>query len=389
MNPAKQKNILFLTHVNTLGGTGGYLLMILRNLSDEYHGHLMCQEKVGILPVAESLGASTKVIKMRGWRKWKYSLHNRLTIKKIRDYCVKHKIDLIYSNFYRVTPYAVSVARELNIPCITAVHDHAPADKLQKFETFESDLLVAVSQSVYNHLREHFKGPLVCIYNSIDVDAYRALATHVEDIRKEFAIGPKTKMVVVIAAIHPLKGYHVFFDAMKTVTQKIPDIKFVCVGKPQDSKLLTIDQLKQYVEDLGIAERVIFTGRREDVPSILMACDVLVHPSFTEAFGRVLIEAMCMGKAVVATHCGGPSEIVEDGVTGLLVEKENAEQLAEATIKILSNDERRVKMGQAGENRVKKMFSPEETVVQFNDLFADLLDEQGRNKVKKAYAHSH
>jgi len=101
------------------------------------------------------------------------------------------------------------------------------------------------------------------------------------------------------------------------------------------------------------------------------------HDEEREAFGRVLIEAMALSIPVVATRCGGPAEIVEDNVTGYLVDSDEPQELAKAVSILLKDEQKRKEMGRKGRSRAEEIFNPENTVSRFNEIFDSLLKEEG------------
>ena len=106
----------------------------------------------------------------------------------------------------------------------------------------------------------------------------------------------------------------------------------------------------------GVADRLRFTGVRNDIPRLMREADLITLPSLTEACSMVIIEAMAMGKPVVATRAGGNLELVDDGVTGLLVERAH-DAVAEATVRILQDLPGRDRMGAAARTRAEERFS--------------------------------
>jgi glycosyltransferase involved in cell wall biosynthesis len=124
---------------------------------------------------------------------------------------------------------------------------------------------------------------------------------------------------------------------------------------------------------LGIERAVRFLGFRTDVTRIFAASDVVVLPSVAEAFGLVLGEAMVMQKAVVATRVGGIPEIVEDGVTGILVPPASPAALADAILSLLRDPERRTQLGEAGRRRVIETFRFETMMERYEALYEALL----------------
>jgi len=121
-------------------------------------------------------------------------------------------------------------------------------------------------------------------------------------------------------------------------------------------------------------KHVHFTGWREDVADILTLCNLFVLPSLCEHFGRVLIEAMAMGKAVVATSSGGVPEIVLDGGTGFLVPPAQAEPLAHAVLSLLNDPQQAAALGAAGRRRAETQFSITRHVEAVESLYRQAME---------------
>jgi glycosyltransferase involved in cell wall biosynthesis len=144
--------------------------------------------------------------------------------------------------------------------------------------------------------------------------------------------------VGIVGRLQPWKGQEIFLRAAARIVEARADIRFMVVG----GAILGWegsypDDLRRLAADLGIADRVHFAGHQADVHPWYDALDVVVHASFEEPFGLVLVEAMALGKPLVATNLGGPLEIVEDGTSGLLVPPGDPERLAEAVERILAD----------------------------------------------------
>jgi starch synthase (maltosyl-transferring) len=130
--------------------------------------------------------------------------------------------------------------------------------------------------------------------------------------------------------------------------------------------------LGRQAEALGIDRLVHFTGWLDDIRQMLALADLFVLPSHGEHFGRVLIEAMAMGRAVVATDAGGVPEIVKHGETGWLVKPGQPDRLAEAALQLLGNCEQSERFGLAGRRVVEDSFSVERHVGQIQSLYHHL-----------------
>src|SRR5262249_581198 len=131
-----------------------------------------------------------------------------------------------------------------------------------------------------------------------------------------------------------------------------------------------LESLRQRTAELGLSDRVVFLGTRDDIPEVLAALDVLVHcPTAPEPFGRVLAEAMAVGCPVVAACCGGIPEVVDDGVTGLLVPPGDVMGFVSAIIPFLKQPALRKRFGQAGCRRAKALFGVEAHVLGVLDAY--------------------
>jgi len=148
----------------------------------------------------------------------------------------------------------------------------------------------------------------------------------------------------------------------------VDQVTFLVVGDGDLRK-----ELQEYAVKLGIADSVIFCGYREDIPKIIAATDVLVLASLGESFGRVVIEAMAMGKPVVATNVGGVPEIILSDHTGILVELANPDSIAQAVVRLLKDEKLSKKIGQAGLRRVQEKFTIEKHVQEIQRVYDSVL----------------
>lgn len=148
------------------------------------------------------------------------------------------------------------------------------------------------------------------------------------------------------------KGTNELFSSFLKLHQKYSNVGLLFIG-PED-KITGIDiSLYQAVKDSGAA---VFTGFTSEVPQYISAIDVLVHPSYREGFSMVIQQAMAMEIAVVTTNIPGPSEVIEENVSGLLAEAKDSESLAQAMEKFLQDNVLRSSMAHEGYNRARKLF---------------------------------
>jgi glycosyltransferase involved in cell wall biosynthesis len=154
--------------------------------------------------------------------------------------------------------------------------------------------------------------------------------------------------------------------ALPEVLKQVPDVFLVIVGPGDDRP-----RLEAMAQELKVTDRVRFAGRvsDEELQSYLAACDLFVLPSTGEGFGIVYLEAMFHGKACIGARAGGVPEVIEHEVTGLLVDPERLDRLAEVISRLLTGDANRFAMGAAGKLRLEREFSTQ----RFRDRLAALI----------------
>jgi glycosyltransferase involved in cell wall biosynthesis len=158
-------------------------------------------------------------------------------------------------------------------------------------------------------------------------------------------------LVGMVGRLQRWKGMHVFVDAMARVHRARPDACAVIVGGPHVTEPRYGDELAARAQELGVAAAITFAGFRSNVPEWMQAMDVFVHASDREPFGIVVVEAMALGKPVVAGAAGGPAEIITDGVDGLLVRFGDDESLANAILRYLDDQAFAARAGTAARIR--------------------------------------
>ena len=180
-------------------------------------------------------------------------------------------------------------------------------------------------------------------------------------------------VIGMVGWIWPWKGQDVFLRATAALLDRWPTAHIVIVGSTGDPTFRR--ELDDLVAELGMAERVVFAGDRREVYDWFDAIDVAVHASWGEAFGLVLVEAMALATPVVATSVGGPAEIIEDGVSGLLVPPGDHQAMAAAIARALDPGVA-ADLGQAASARAE-LFSAERMAMTIASLFDEVLERGG------------
>ena len=283
-------------------------------------------------------------------------------IRALTDHLALVQPDVIHTHMYRAdivgTQSALALAacgvrRPYIVSTVHSSRIRSRDDReLIRRLTPEMDQLIAVSRSIERKITdEHRTGaPVRLIYNGVDLQRY----DHQEpcaSIRDEYGLEAGSRIVGVVARLEPEKGHQTLIEAWPHVLREAPDAYLLIVGEGSRR-----DFLEQWAAAHRVAHRVVFTGRRDDIPAVTAALDVAVLPSWREAQGLSILEAMAMSRPVVASDVGGIPEMIEDGVTGLLVEHDNPVALAAAIVRLLKDRTYAATIAKAGHDLVQDRF---------------------------------
>jgi glycosyltransferase involved in cell wall biosynthesis len=194
-------------------------------------------------------------------------------------------------------------------------------------------------------------------------------------VRSEFQIDRRAPLIAVVSRLVRTKGLEGFLEAAVAVTTRFPSARFLIVGDACAEPERRVELEKQTAA-LNLNGRVIFTGARNDVPQILREVDVSVLPSLSESFSNTLLESMAHGVPVIATRVGGNTEIITDGVNGLLVPPRDPAELAMAMNTLLEFPDLAQRLGQAARERVIREYSLERLLQRTEDLYTSLLERR-------------
>jgi glycosyltransferase involved in cell wall biosynthesis len=260
-------------------------------------------------------------------------------------------LDLVHANGARCMLYAGPAAGRVPIPCIWHVRVLARDWLLDRIRVRYAKAIIANSGAVAATLKPYLapSRKIEVVYNGLDLKRFDAVKPL--DLACEFSL-PAAPVVLAAGRFSRWKGFADLLQACAVLKSK--SIAFTCLllGKALRSEKDAEAQLAQQARELGLSN-VVFAGWRDDVPAIMKAASVLVLPSHTEPFGRVIIEAWACGLPVVATNAGGPAEIIADKVNGLLVRTGDAGQIAGAIEMILRERALAGRLSVAGFQRAK------------------------------------
>jgi glycosyltransferase involved in cell wall biosynthesis len=287
----------------------------------------------------------------------------------------EEKPDLIHlCNGFRANLDAIVAAWMVGVPCVCHVKGFEKYNCLDRLFARTVALGICMTEAIRIHCEKHRIIPkrMTVIYDGLDVEGFRP-TRHPSAIRQELGISPRSPVIGIVGNIQHWKGQLTVLEALREIASVLPDIRCLVVGGVHRDGVEYAQTLYRYVEDNVLGSRVIFTGFRDDVANLLATMDVVIHASVSpEPFGRVILEAMALGKAVIATDIGGVPEFVQHGVNGKLVPPRDSKTLAKAILELLRNPVRRDRLGANGRSTVHRRFAVQQHVEQVCEAYSRL-----------------
>ena len=234
---------------------------------------------------------------------------------------------------------------------------HLRHNSFSRWKHRQVDCFIAASEAI-RHMLVSDGVPeerTVTVHEGIDVE--HVLAAPLVDVHQAFFLPHGAPVVGNIAALVPHKGQRHLIEAAHLVVQKLPDVRFVILGEGE-----LREALERLVKEYHLEKHVLLPGFRTDVFGCLKSFDVFVMSSVTEGLGTSLLDAMACSRPIIATEAGGIPEVVAHGVTGLLVPPRDHTAMADAIVALVSNEQRRRAMGEAGFARVNEKFTVERMI---------------------------
>jgi L-malate glycosyltransferase len=241
---------------------------------------------------------------------------------------------------------------------------HLKGNAFSRWKYHQVDCFVAASEAIHHMLIEDGIDPgrVVTVYEGIDLGRVQAEAP--ASIHAEFWLPTQAPLVGAVAALTQEKGHKYLIDAAALVVREVPDARFVILGEGD-----LRPALERQIKELHLDKHVLLPGFRADILAFIKSFDLFVMSSLAEGLGTSLLDAMAFSKATVATDTGGIPEVVSHGETGLLVAPRDHRALAAAISGLLKDQERRERMGRAGLERVKRLFTAERMVERTLDVY--------------------
>lgn len=301
--------------------------------------------------------------------------------RRISTFLRHEQIDIIHSHLFGPTVEAGLLSRLTGVPTVGTIHgvgDLSPRESLKplKFGIMRQGVsrLVFVSESLRDTFLSRATYPrarTAVIPNGVDPADH----LHARDaaVRAEFGIPENAFVVGALGNLRPVKRYDVFLQMAAALHGRDSTYRFVVVG--QDTEPLHGELLKLRAS-LGLDGIVHFTGFRGDVERVLPSFDLFAITSDSEGFSIATVQAMASDLPVVATRCGGPQEILEDGVTGRLVATGDPLGMAEVVDHLRRNPQLRASLAAAGRRSAVERYSVHSQIARYEELYDAVIAER-------------
>ena len=319
-------------------------------------------------------------VEMEDYPLFKHPPYSLALAVALHDAVRKHELDLVHVHY--AIPHATSawVACEMlkgerDLKIVTTLHGtditlvglHPSFQAITQFSILRSHGLTAVSDFLKRETVRDFSVPesrIEVVPNFVNTRIYRP---GLEPCHRATLAPDGEKIVMHISNFRPVKRVEDVVEIFARVLGEIPS-RLVLVGDGPD-----LPRARVRVEELGIRDRVVFLGEYTPVQELLSCSDLFLLPSGSESFGLAALEAMACGSPVVASRVGGLPEVIMDGETGYLCEAGDIDEMAAASIKILSDDKHRKELSDAGRAFAVKHFSSECIVPRYEEYYRRIL----------------
>lgn len=298
----------------------------------------------------------------------RFSVGLRRTVAEIRRLIADQRIDIVHVD--GVTNFVPALAaRRSGIPVVWTYNDHPPAPLRPMLHSLVGALAsrVIVQGQALRQTRTaacpKLHDKTTVLPGTVDTSRFAPAEHDAEQrqtVRNELGVPPDGLLVGTVGNMNRFKGHRYLLEAAARMREQMDAIRFVIVGRELDTDAAYRRELKELTARLGLRDRVVFAGFREDVPAILSALDLFVLPSALESCPIALLEAMAMRVPVVATDVGAVGDMVVHGETGLLVPPRKPQALADAMLTILRMQPEEVRtMTQTARERIEQGFGPD------------------------------
>lgn len=410
MNKNKQYKILYIQHAGGVGGSAMSLLYTLEGVNRSEFDPIVALAR----PNAELEELYSKAgYKVIPWEKitlWDHStvspknLYNPRSWRHLFNVIINWKRtyrstielvkavtpDIVHLNSMPLSLCAFALKRE-GVPFVWHVREPPPDQGLRtriiRYMMMQSDNLIFICEADRKAWVNGKKGKV--IFNFVNFSTFNKNIDG-NAIRQKYGITPNCKVLLYLGGLSEIKGLPLFLDAVGVLSKKVPSLKVLMPASLEIApptfkhrivwKLLPFfgyglinRKVKRKIRELKLENILIRLAFQKNIAPFIAASDVVVFPSTKPHFARPIIEAAAMGKPSVGSKLGGVCELIEDDKTGLLVEPGNSLALADALLNLLKDDEKRMRIGEAGYRKATEQFNSETQIKKILEVYREIM----------------
>jgi glycosyltransferase involved in cell wall biosynthesis len=379
--PLPRRKVFYFLDSLEVGGTETQAVeLALRMSASAYDVTLGCLRVKG--PLLEKLKGSAVAIREFHPVGGLDSPRGLYQLARLSGFLRREKFDVVHTHDLWTNLMGVVAARMAGVPAIVssrrdlAHFDWYQGSKrswLRRIQNLSGVVLANATPIRDALISEDGFAPekLRVIHNGVDTVKFQRAR---RDRERLFPGMQNQKLVVLVGNMHTdVKGHPWLIDAAPSVLKEFPQTRFVFAGDG-DSR----PAFEQQAAKLGLQSNFLFLGRRSDIPDVLASCDIAVLPSRAEGLPNAVLEYMATGLPTIASRVGGNAELVEDGVTGLLVPAEDSAAIAGALLRLLRDPELSRKMAESGKKVAMENYSFDRMICEVDALYTELLRRRGR-----------
>lgn len=360
------RNIVFLNTHFSWGGGENWTLLTAKGLADRGHNVWVAgRQDSEIIKRAKAKGLRTEIVNLHNT----LSCLNPVKIFSFKSFLEENNIEVLFLNLSRDRKFGAITGALADVERI--IYRRGVDRPLKKrfysnwlYGTVLTDI-IANSKSTKENVMKNLKGILnkekiKLIYNGVEIPE------NIEpgfSLREDYNINESDKILVNVGRLFPEKGHDLLLAGMKKLNRLNQSWKLFIIGEGDER-----DKIERLISEYELDDQVYLTGFVDNVDEYLAQADLMVHSARIEGFGLVLVEAMATGLPVVAVAASNIPEIVQDGEVGLLAKEENPQDLAEKVNQLLKDDDLRTTYASNARDYVKKNFSIEKMVNQYEEL---------------------
>jgi glycosyltransferase involved in cell wall biosynthesis len=373
------RNILYIDATAQIGGAETNLLAILRDLnrSDFNPCAVLCPREGPLLDESRKMGMKGVAVRYHSyWSKKPYLFLK--TMRELTRLVTSNEVDIIHLNHQFLINFSVLTSFFTRRPLICHCRGIEGDRFMNRYKRWfnKATRIIAVSHAAAANLAEYGVRPekIQVIHDGIDVSRFNGSARS-NVLRREYSFSDDDFVIGYVGRPEPEKGLEDLLVAAREVCMREKNVRLAVVGEPMLPGRDYIGELKQLASHLGLNGKVVFTGFRDDVPEVYRDLDLMVLPTWRDAFPNVLLEAMASRVPVIATNVGGIPEIVKNGETGTLIEPKDIQGLTKAIVSSIRMDDRRKeRIISRAEEKVRTHFTLERQVREIEKVYSQVAD---------------